>query len=131
MTPKSIPRNLPALPILLAAFAILFAALPHTAFAQSGRLHVVAHVDVLPTHAKDTIALLQDYAADSRKDAGVLRIDVLREAGRPNHFTLIELWESKAAYDAHIARDRTKAFREKLYPWLGSPYDERLNEEVK
>ena len=92
---------------------------------------MIAHVDVLPTHAKETAALLQEYAADSRKDAGAQRIDVLIESGRANHFTLIEVWESRAAYDAHINKDHTRAYREKLHAWLGSPYDERLNEEVK
>jgi len=92
---------------------------------------VVAHVDVIPMYAKDTSKALMDYAAESHKDPGALRIDVLIEAGRTNHFTLIELWESRAAYNAHISADHTRAFREKLHPWLGSPYDERLNEEVK
>ena len=92
---------------------------------------MVAHVDVIPMYAKDTSKALMDYAAESRKDPGALRIDVLIEAGRTNHFTLIELWESRAAYNAHISADHTRAFREKLHPWLGSPYDERLNEEVK
>jgi quinol monooxygenase YgiN len=106
---------------------------PPSALAQGagGRLHVVAHVDVTPKFADDTAKALLAYGVDSRKDAGAVRIDVLVEAGRPNHFTLIELWESRAAYDAHIAKDHTRAFREKLHPWLGSPYDERLNEEVK
>ena len=58
-------------------------------------------------------------------------VDVLVEAGRPNHFTLIELWQSRAAYETHVSLDHTKAFREKLYPWLGSPYDERPHDEVK
>ena len=93
-------------------------------------MHVVAHIDVLPKFADDTAKALLAYAVDSRKDAGALRIDVLVEGGR-NHFTLIEVWESRAAYDAHIGTDHTRAFREKLHPWLGSPYDERLNEEVK
>ena len=30
-----------------------------------------------------------------------------------------------------IANQHTKAFREKLHSYLGSPYDERLNEEFK
>ena len=115
------------------AAVLLFAGFPHCALAQAagGRLHVVSHVDVIPKFSDDTAKALQAYAVDSRKDAGALRLDVLVEAGRPNHFTLIELWESRAAYDAHIGKDHTRAFREKLHPWLGSPYDERLNEEVK
>jgi quinol monooxygenase YgiN len=119
------------MPVL--AVALLLAGSSRPAFTQgpAGRLHVVSHVDVIPKFSDDTSKALLAYAVDSRKDTGALRIDVLVEAGRPNHFTLIELWESRAAYDAHISKDHTRAFREKLHPWLGSPYDERLNEEVK
>nr|ASY01946.1 quinol monooxygenase [uncultured bacterium] len=93
-------------------------------------MYVVSHVDVLPKFADDAAKALLAYGADSRKEAGALRIDVLVEAGR-NHFTLVELWESRAAYDAHVSSDHTRAFREKLHPMLGSPYDERLGYEVK
>ncbi len=114
-------------------YAGLFMGAAPLAMAQApgGRLHVVAHVDVIPKFSEETAKALLAYAVESRKDAGAVRVDVLVEAGRPNHFTLIEVWESHAAYDAHISKDHTRAFREKLHPWLGSPYDERLNEEVK
>ena len=119
--------------LLIALSPLFFLAYTRLLPAQGtgGRLHVVSHVDVIPKFADETAKLLQSYAADSRKDAGALRVDVLVEAGRMNHFTLIEVWESHAAYDAHMAKEHTKAFRGKLFPWLGSPYDERLNEEVK
>ncbi len=129
----SLLMTLPIILFPVLAAVLLFAGISRPAFAQGpgGRLHVVSHVDVIPKFSEDTAKALLAYAVDSRKDTGALRIDVLVEAGRPNHFTLIELWESHAAYDAHIGRDHTRAFREKLHPWLGSPYDERLNEEVK
>lgn len=117
---------------LLASLCVL--TIPAVAiFAQStaGRLYIVAHVDATPNFATQTAKLLQTYGADTRKDPGALRIDVLVESGRKNHFTLIEVWESRAAYDAHIANNHTKKFRETLFPWLGSPYDERFNEEFK
>jgi quinol monooxygenase YgiN len=123
------------MPILLAIG--LLAPLMRTAFAQSapgpnnaGRVYLVSHVDVLPKFAGDTAKALLAYGADSRKDAGAVRIDVLVENG-PNHFTLVEVWESRAAWEAHVTQEHTRAFREKLFPWLGSPYDERVNYEVK
>jgi quinol monooxygenase YgiN len=118
-----------------AAFALLFAAsfgmFPRPVFAQGGRVHVVSLVDATPDNADVTAKALLAFAADARKEPGAVRIDVLRESGRHNHFTLTELWESRAAYDAHVTKASTKAFRERLHAWLGSPYDERLNEEVK
>jgi quinol monooxygenase YgiN len=124
-------------PIPTVAFALLFvvslAISPRPGLAQGagGRVYVVSLVDATPDNADVTAKALLAFAADARKEPGALRLDVLRESGRHNHFTLTELWESRAAYDAHVSKASTKAFREKLHAWLGSPYDERLNEEVK
>jgi quinol monooxygenase YgiN len=120
----------------MAATGILFLALlmwsAPGGMAQNAapRIYVISHVDVIPKFAADTAKLLSAYGEDSRKDAGAVRVDVLVEGG-PNHFTLVELWESRAAYEAHVSQEHTRAFREKLHAWLGSPYDERLNTEVK
>ena len=97
---------------------------------NQGRIYVVSHVDVIPKFAVEAAKALSVYGEASRKDAGAVRVDVLVETG-PNHFTLVELWESRAAYEAHVSQEHTRAFREKIHPWLGSPYDERLNTEVK
>lgn len=116
----------------LLLFAAVLLGFSSVAMAQSspGRIYVVSHVDVIPKFAVETAKALLAYGEASRKDAGAVRIDVLVESG-PNHFTLVELWESRAAYEAHVSQEHTRAFREKIHPWLGSPYDERLNTEVK
>ncbi len=116
----------------LLLFAAVLLGFSSVAMAQSslGRIYVVSHVDVIPKFAAETAKALLVYGEASRKDAGAVRIDVLVESG-PNHFTLVELWESRAAYEAHVSQEHTRAFREKIHPWLGSPYDERLNTEVK
>ena len=54
-------------------------------------------------------------------------IEVLEELGRPNHSTVVEVWASRQAYEDHLAADHTRAFRNKLQPMLGSPFDERLH----
>lgn len=89
-------------------------------------LYVVTYIDVFPNFAADTNKLLVQFAADSRKDAGSVRFEVLRDVERTNHFTMVEVWQTRQAYDAHLALDHTKQFREKLQPGLGSPFDERL-----
>ena len=43
-----------------------------------------------------------------------------------NHFSIVEIWNSQKSYDAHLALAHTRAFREKLQAGLGSPFDERL-----
>ncbi len=90
--------------------------------------YVVAHVDVVPTFADAALTLLKAYAATCHKAPGARRFEVLREAGRPNHFTLVEVWESEAARQANEAAEATRRFREQLHPMLGSPFDERLQQ---
>jgi len=100
------------------------------AFAQGARLYIVTHVDAEPNFTKDAMQLLENFAADSRKDSGAERIEILQENGRPNHFTVVEVWNSQHAYETHLALSHTKQFRAKLLPMLGSPFDERLHHVV-
>ncbi|PWT97064.1 MAG: hypothetical protein C5B51_32080 [Terriglobia bacterium] len=112
---------------LLLAAALLGAALTAPAQQPAARqLYVVTYVDVFPNFAADTNKLLVQMASDSRKDPGSVRFEVLRDVERANHFTIVEVWQSKQAYDAHLMLDHTKQFREKIQPYLGSPFDERL-----
>jgi len=71
--------------------------------------------------------LLQQFAADSVKDPGSVRFELLREPNRINHFTIVEVWQSKQAFETHLIAAHTKSFREKIQPLLGSPFDERLH----
>ena len=67
------------------------------------------------------------FAADSRKDKGSVRFELLQDLSRKNHFSIVEVWESQAAFDIHLEAAHSKQFREKLQPMLGSPFDERLH----
>jgi quinol monooxygenase YgiN len=91
----------------------------------SENVYVVSHIDVTPDHAADTAKLLKEFAADSRKDTGVVRFEVMLQDGRTNHFTIVEVWRNRQAFEAHSALDHTKKYREQLHAYLGSPYDER------
>lgn len=94
--------------------------------ATEPQVHVVTYVDVYPNFAADTAKLLQQFTADIRKDAGFVRFEALRDVSRANHFAIVEVWQSKQAYEAHLAHPHTKAFRDQLQAGLGSPFDERL-----
>jgi quinol monooxygenase YgiN len=109
------------LPLVLLLFATV------SAFAQDTRLYVVTHVDLTPPYIADGTPLLSKFAADSRKDKGAVRFELLQEPNRKNHFTIVSVWENQAAFDAHLGADHTKQFREKLQPMLGGPLDERLH----
>jgi len=90
------------------------------------QVHVVTYVDVYPNFAADTAKLLQQFAADNRKDAGFVRFEALRDVARANHFAIVEVWQNQKAYEAHLTAPHSKAFREQLQMGLGSPFDERL-----
>lgn len=87
---------------------------------------VVSHVDVPPPKKDDVIATLNPLADASRKGSGNQRFEVVQQTSRPNHFTVIEAWKDKKAYDASRAADAQRQFRDKLGPMLGALYDERL-----
>ncbi len=108
---------------------VAFLGLSLMAWAQGSKnLYVVIHVDIAPgpSGLAEPIKALQEFAADSRKDPGVVRFEVLQQ-DRQNHFTIVEVWQSKEAFDAHTAANHTKQFREKIGPKLGSPFDERIH----
>ncbi len=92
------------------------------------RLYVVTHIDVLGQNgAAEAAKMLHEFAVDSRKDQGSVRFEVLRDPNRLNHFTIVEVWRTPHDFEAHLAAAHSKAFREKLQPMLGSPFDERLH----
>ena len=94
--------------------------------ARSGALYVVTYVDVFPNFTEDTMKALRQFATDNRKDPGLMRFEFLQDVVRTNHFSIVEVWQNRQAYDAHLTQEHSKRFREKIQPGLGSPFDERL-----
>jgi quinol monooxygenase YgiN len=101
------------------------------AAAQSAQYYVVAHVDVPPPNTVKTVALLKQFAADTRKQPGLVRVDIQQEEALPNHFAIISVWADKAAFEAHQSAATTKRFRDELYPLLGAPLDQRPGHSVE
>jgi quinol monooxygenase YgiN len=89
-------------------------------------IHILTHVDVPPPAKDICIGLLHRLIAASRREPGVLRFDALQQESRPNHFTLVEIWRDRAAWERHLAAAHTSAFRRELTPLLGALYDERV-----
>mgnify|MGYP003346348727 CR=1 FL=1 len=108
--------------------ALLIALLTGLALAQAPatRLYVVTYVDVYPNFADGTNAALSQEVAASKKDAGFVRYEFMRDVSRTNHFAIVEVWASRQAYETHMTQPHVKKFRETIQPWLGSPFDERL-----
>jgi quinol monooxygenase YgiN len=101
--------------------------------AQAGAdvIFVLTHVDVVPTGKDQGIILVKELAEAGRKDPTNLRFDVLQQDSRPNHFTVVEAWRDRNAFDANVTAAHTKAFREKLTPLSGALYDERLYQALR
>ena len=100
---------------------------PRRRRAAAGLIYAVTHVDVIPPRKERRLcALLRQLAADSGKDAGHVRFDVLQQTNRPNHFTVVEVWKDRNAFDAHGMAAHTRQFRDRLAPMSGALYDERL-----
>jgi quinol monooxygenase YgiN len=91
----------------------------------------VTHVDIVPTQKAAGTKLVQQYVADTRKDPGLVRIEAGSEISRDNHISIEEVWESRKAFDDHVAAAHTRQFRQQLDPMLGSPYDERLHKSLE
>lgn len=115
---------------ILAMIAVLGLTAPSGVAAGNDKnLYVVTHVDIAGggNLLAEATSLIEEFAADSRQDPGVVRFEVLRQEGHANHFTIYEVWQTRQAFEAHVAAAHTKRFREKLQPMLGSPYREGLH----
>ena len=95
--------------------------------AQTERIYVVTHVDLMPPFSADGAKLLTEFAAEARRDPGAVRYEILVEPARRNHVTIVSVWESRDLFEKHLSIPHTRVFREKLQPMLGGPLDERLH----
>jgi quinol monooxygenase YgiN len=96
--------------------------------ASAGALYGVTHVDVIPPQKDNAIAALQLLGEANRAAAGNLRYEIVQQTNRPNHFTVVELWRSRADYEANSMSPQQREFRDKLSQMAGALYDERLYE---
>lgn len=96
-----------------------------------GPLHVLMHVDIVPTHLDEGTELVLRFMADSRQSPGLTDSALLRQAARKNHFELLWVWRSRADYERHLGSPATRRFRDRLLPLVGSPIEPRLHQLVE
>jgi len=131
--PSALNFNFVARPMFRAILVLVLAAACTVGRAQAqdtskhDRIYVVVHVDSAPPDAATATKMLLQYAADARKEKGAVHIELYVQISRPNHYSLVEVWENQQAYDAHEGSVQTKQFRERIQPLLASPFDERLH----
>lgn len=108
--------------------AMAFAPLATLANAQDDpSVYMVTYIEVVPATQGQTATLLRQFAAASRKDAGVIRFEILQRMSPSREFVILESWKDQQAFDAHIATAHRKQFREKVAPHLIAPIDERFS----
>jgi quinol monooxygenase YgiN len=113
--------------LLLSLLSLAFSGAAAAQQKGEKRLYVVTYVDVFPNFTADATKALHQFAEESRKEPGSVRFEVLQDVMRTNHIMIVEVWQSRQAFDTHLTGDPSKRFREKLQPMLGSPFDERLS----
>ena len=91
-------------------------------------VYVVSYLEVMPPSTREAAALLRQYREASRKDQGHVRLEVLQQSGRPDHFAIVEMWKDQKALEAHGQAAHTRQWRERLQPLCVSPHDERLHQ---
>ena len=110
--------------ILTAAFA-LAAPSARAERQRPDHLYVVRYIEVVPGPKNQGVDLLKQLAAESRKDAGALRFDVLQRIAPANQFAIFETWKDQQALDTHMGAAHTKKFLDAITPLLLAPIDDR------
>ena len=90
--------------------------------------YVITHIDVTPPNTDEGAALVSAHCGATRIEDGNIKCVAFSQFDRPNHMSLVEIWENIGARRAHAGRDATVAFRRAIAPLSGALYDERVYE---
>jgi quinol monooxygenase YgiN len=90
-----------------------------------GPVYIVTYFEVGATAASQTVGILRQFAAATRKADGNAGFVALQEIARPGRFAMVGVWRDKPALDAHAAA--VSGLRDKLQPLFTSPLDIRTN----
>jgi quinol monooxygenase YgiN len=112
---------------VLAIFGLLWVGRDALAQDAAQPTYVIAHIEITPGLASEARQLILAYSADTRKASGAVQVEALERIGYPNHFALIEQWQSPGAKQAYTATDATARFRAALGRLQSAAYDERIH----
>jgi quinol monooxygenase YgiN len=110
--------------LALAPLWLAVAPVAHAQDAADPTVYVVRYIEVMPAAQEQAAGLIKKLADASRKEAGVVRFDVLQRAAPANQFATFEVWKDQASLDAHGAAH--KQFLDAAQPLLIAPVDDRL-----
>jgi quinol monooxygenase YgiN len=90
-------------------------------------VYVVTYVEVAPDFSPEARQLILAHSVDARKASGAVQVDALQRIDSPNHFALVEQWQSQSARQTHVSTEGVVKFRAALGPLQIAPYDERFH----
>ena len=88
---------------------------------------IVVRLEVKPNRVDDFLKLVTFNAAESRKEPGNLRFDVVRSADNPTLFRLYEVYRGDDAIRAHQATAHYAKWRAEIEALLVAP---RISEKL-
>ena len=92
---------------------------------SASQQYVVVYVEFLPAAADTGGGKLNQLAALAYKSAGLISFNVNQQIGRPNFYSLVEVWHDNASYEAFVDATSTQTLLAAIQPLLEAPFDER------
>jgi (4S)-4-hydroxy-5-phosphonooxypentane-2,3-dione isomerase len=81
-------------------------------------LLVTVTLSILPERAEAFRDRIGQQAADSLQEAGCRRFDVWCDTGDCSRVFLFEVYDDRAAFDAHLASPHFRAFDAEVREWV-------------
>ena len=91
----------------------------------AGPAYGVSYIEVVPGSSGKAMTTLRSLRAAARKADGSVRFEILQRRERPNHFAIMEIWKDYAAFQASLASDARKQFRDNIQALQAAGHDER------
>lgn len=79
---------------------------------------VAVTFDIHAAEAEAFATRVAQQAADSLTEPGCSRFDVWQAPGNPGRVFLFEIYDDRAAFDAHLDSAHFKAFAAETAPWI-------------
>ena len=86
--------------------------------------YAVAYVETRAPATKAARATFEQYRGASRKQSGLVRVELFEQIGRPGHFAIVETWRDQKTFDARDVAAQ-KQLLGALEPIRVSDYDQR------
>ena len=115
-------------------FHVAMAALAFAGVASSARvadadesLHIATYIDVMPDARAAGAKAIRLYRAAAASERGNRAAVALQETSRPGRFVILETWDSKSDFDAHLSGAALQRLHDALAPIRHSPDDQRVH----